>query len=135
MSYDIYLNSKPCPMCANVKKAGEGLHPTYNLTPIFDFAITGEPLPNRDTTEGQVVVLHAKTDRPRGLRILHEQTAADTIRPLENALARMKDPALHEEFRKLEPSNGWGSADGARKVLATMLGLARQHPEFVWSIW
>lgn len=46
MSYDIYLRSEPCDKCGRGGEEPELPNPTYNLTPIFDLALTGEPLPN-----------------------------------------------------------------------------------------
>ena len=74
MSYDIYLRKlpSPCPTCGHEAPAPapDLPDPTYNLTPIFDLALTGEPLPNSNVSEAAVVLLHQETDRPRGLRLL-----------------------------------------------------------------
>ena len=81
MSYDIYLRTKK-PPCGECGRAFENSYiswiPTYNLTPIFDRALTGEELPNPDVSEAQVVLFKEKTDRPRGLRLLsgHKATRA-----------------------------------------------------------
>jgi hypothetical protein len=134
MSYDIYLRGSECPTCK--RKGPEPIlpNPTYNLTAIFDFALTGESLPNPDVSEGQVVIFKAPTDRPRGLRILSGRRAEETITVLEEALARIQSPALEESFRALLPANGWGTLPGAIVVLEILLEEARQHPWNVWEI-
>jgi hypothetical protein len=134
MSYDIYLRGTKCDVCGN-QPWGPTLergHPTYNLTPIFDLALTGEPLPNPDVAEAGIVLLGAKTDRPRGLRVLSGRTAGDTVPMLKRALLRIaENPAM---FRALQPGNGWGDLPGAVKVLEEMHEAARDYPELVWEI-
>lgn len=113
MSYDVYLRSPECEHC---KRKGEEPccpDPTYNLTPIFDLALTGEAC---------------------GLRALNGQKAKDTVRALKNAIERMSDPKLAERFKSLEPENGWGSLRGAIQVTEKLLGLAESYPTHVWEI-
>jgi hypothetical protein len=136
MSYDIYLTSTRCPTCG---RAGESCsrdlpEPTYNLTPIFDLALTGEPLPGPSTTEFSVVVLGDKTERPRGLRVLSMRKASDTIPMLEHALDRLKDPAWRDRLIALEPPNKWGTLKDAVSVVERMLEAARENPEMEWFI-
>ena len=128
MSYDIYLR---CPCC---KVSPELPNPTYNLTGVFDLALTGEALPNPDVSEGQVVIFKAPTDRPRGLRILSGRRAEETITVLEEALARIQSPALEEAFSALLPANGWGTLPGAILVLEILLEESREHLGNVWEI-
>jgi hypothetical protein len=136
VSYDIYLGKAACVTCGHVDHADVNLpNPTYNLTPIFDFALTGEPLPNEDVSEALVVLHHAKTDRPRGLRILNGRTGRDTLKQLNAALfALSDDPEKLETFRKLQPPNGWGTLSDARSVMKTLRDAAENHPDHVWEI-
>ena len=136
MSYDIYLGKAACVTCGHVDHADVNLpNPTYNLTPIFDFALTGEPLPNEDVSEALVVLHHAKTDRPRGLRILNGRTGRDTLKQLNAALfALSDDPEKMKTFRKLQPPNGWGTPEDARSVMKTLRDAAEEHPDHVWEI-
>lgn len=139
MSYDVYLN---CPTCKH--NPIEGINPTYNLTPIFDFALTGEDCPNPDVAEGQSVVLkaktdrprglRAKTDRPRGLRVLNGRKAGDTLIMIDNALKRLRDPELRDKFDDMLPTNGWGSFDGAVSTFKEMRAMAEEYPNSIWEI-
>ena len=140
MSYDIEIRSKHfCEHCGRDSQRSEDAYhgdlpnPTYNLTPIFDLALTGEDLPNPEVGEASVVLFREKTDRPRGLRVLSGRKVGDTIPMIEAALKRIAaDP---ETFRKLEPSNGWGDLKGAKYVFERLLEAAREcNPEATWDI-
>ncbi|KKN01860.1 hypothetical protein LCGC14_1123570 [marine sediment metagenome] len=129
MSYDIYLQ---CPTC---KDGGPDLpDPTYNLTAIFDRALTGEDLPNPDISETAVVLFNTETDRPRGLRLLTGSTGAATIKWLEKALVNMTDPKNSEVFSALEPSNEWGTLSGAVRVIEQLISAAGEHPTHIWRV-
>ena len=135
MSYDVYLRKPKCPTCGHEDVVYNLPEPTYNLTPIFDLALTGEPMPNSDVSEGAVVLLGAKTDRPRGLRILSGRTGRDTLKQLDAAVFALCDSSEKEAaFRALEPSNGWGNLDGARDVMKRLRTAAKEHPDYVWEV-
>jgi hypothetical protein len=139
MSYDIWLRPpavEPCPTCGHRVDGNEPerLDPTYNMTPLFDAALTGEDLPNPDVSEGAVVLFRAKTDRPRGLRLLSGKKAADTVTWLAKALSNLKDPGQREKFLALEPPNKWGDLPGAIWVIERMLANAREYPDNTWEI-
>jgi hypothetical protein len=140
MSYDIYLRSEPKPDCPTCKRpfndmGGPDLpNPTYNLTPIFDLALTGEELPNRDISEAKVVLFKEPTDRPRGLRLLSGRKAADTITWIEKALGHLNDPEKQVAFKALEPSNGWGDLPGAIRVMEKLLQAAKDYPDHEWEV-
>jgi hypothetical protein len=134
VSYDIDLRAPACPTCGHVATAGHLPNPTYNLTPIFDLALTGEPLPNADVGEAAVALFRAKTDRPCGLRILSGRKASDTIPMLKNAVARMQDPAWRSRFLALEPENKWGDLPGAIEVMHDLLRAAEGSPDFIWDV-
>lgn len=140
MSYDIYIRSKHfCLHCGRDSQRekdsyqGELPEPTYNLTPIFDLALTGEPLPSPGVTEVSVVLFGEKTDRPRGLRLLSGRKVGDSVVMLEVALKRIQDGP--EPFRRLEPENGWGTLKDAIYVLTRMRDAANKcNPEATWDI-
>ena len=135
MSYDIYLNAEKCPHCGSPGSSPDNLpNPTYNLTPIFDLALTGEGLPNPDVAEVAVVLFRKETDRPRGLRVLSGRKAGETVEKIRAAVARMKDPALRERFIALQPENGWGDLAGAEKVMGILLQTAEEYPACTWEI-
>ncbi len=136
MSYDIYLRGDPgrCPTCGRKPSEPDLPDPTYNLTAIFDRALTGEDLPNPDVNEAMVVLFRKETDRPRGLRLLSGRKAKDTAEWLCKALAHLNDPASEEMFRALEPENKWGSLEGARSTFKALLAAAEEYPEHRWEI-
>lgn len=136
MSYDIDL-IPPVAQCDTCKRSYDrvsGPNPTYNLAGIFDLALTGEPLPNPDVSEGAVVLLNAKTARPRGLRLLNKRLANATLAQIDSALLRLKSPSLKAEFRALEPKNGWGTIADAIEVLGMLRELAQEYPDHTWAI-
>jgi hypothetical protein len=134
MSYDIYLRAEKCPHCGAGGFEPDSHDPTYNLTPIFDFALTGEPLPNPDVGEGAVVLMGAKVDRPRGLRLLNGRKAHETKEWLEKGLAKLTDPELAVTFRALEPPNKWGTLEDAIKVFKYLLCDVAEYPNNTWEI-
>jgi hypothetical protein len=134
MSYDIYLRATPCPTCGHSYEP-DLPDPTYNLTPIFDRALTGEDLPNSEVSEFAVVILKEKTDRPRGLRVLSGRKAKDTKDWIAKAVAHLEDPAEESAFRALEPENKWGDLEGAREVMKALLEAAERFPEHVWEVY
>ena len=134
MSYDIYLNGVPCDKCGQAPSGPELPDPTYNLSPIFDLALTGEVFPNANVSEGAVVLLRAKTDRPRGLRVLGGRKASETEAMLLAAVDKMTNPSQAAAFKALEPENGWGDLDGAIEVMRKLLAAAREYPNHIWEI-
>lgn len=47
---------------------------------------------------------------------------------LDMALAYLEDPANEEKLRAMEPSNGWGSYEGAVSYFRKIVGACRRHP-------
>lgn len=134
MSYDVYLRSEKCPACGHYGPEPDKLDPTYNLTPIFHLALTGEEIPNGNITEFEAVVLRKEVDKPRGLRVLNGKTGKESAEMLSDALRRMRGEALHAKFIELEPDNGWGDLPGSIRVIERMLGYAMDYPNNVWFI-
>jgi len=135
MSYSIHLRASRCESCGREGPEPDHLpDPTYNLTPIFDLALTVEELPNPDVTEFEVVLLGKETYRPRGLRLLDGKKGRDTVNLLKGAWARMGDDDLREKFLALQPKNGWGDLPGAVKVMQVLYEAALLFPDNVWEI-
>lgn len=132
MSYDVELIGDTCPTCGHIQDCSFELpEPTYNLTPIFHLALTGNPMPNQDVSEFQAVIFKTKTDSPRGLRVLNERSAYETEVTLEVALLRLKEVEL---FKPLEDPGGWGTVEQAVAVIERLLEAARLYPNLKWSI-
>jgi hypothetical protein len=134
MSYDIFLRSPKCEHCGQYRSEPELPEPTYNLTPIFDFALSGEPLPSADVSESAVVLFGKKTVRPRGLRLLDDRLAKETMADINRARDRMLDPRLREQFIGLEPANKWGTLADAISVMCKLREAAEEYPDFKWDI-
>jgi hypothetical protein len=133
MSYDIDLVGEPCPHCGTIREP-ESHNPTYNLTPIFDLALTGEPLPSPNVSEFDVVIFRKDTERPRGLRLLSGQKASATLTLLEKGLAKLQDPAMQNRFKALEPPNRWGTLEDAVAVFEYLIADAKKYPDNTWRI-
>lgn len=134
MSYDIDLDGIPCPHCGKYSDAPECPNPTYNLTPIFHFALTGSDQPNPEINIFQEVILHQKTDSPRGLRILSGKKGRESIPMLETALHRLQLPENQGHLLSLEPENKWGTLSDAIYVIDKLKTLAMEYPDNVWRI-
>lgn len=108
MSYDIYLR---CPTCG---QSPDRLSPTYNLGQIFRLAL--QPLSN-------------------GIYSLEGMTGLESLPILMDAHAAMSPSGSRlQEFQALEPANGWGSLDGARQTIATMIESATRFPHSLWDV-
>lgn len=134
MSYDVYLRTAPCLTCGHNAGPTDLPGPTYNLTPIFDRALTGEDLPNADVSEASAVLFKAPTDRPRGLRVLNGRTGRETAEQIRYAIDRLRDRSLHLKFKSLEPANGWGTLADAVVVLDKLAEAAERFPDGVWDV-
>lgn len=135
MSYDIYLTKPACPTCGHQDRSHADLpNPTYNLTEIFDKALSDQAFPNPEVSEGAVVLFGKETDRPRGLRILSGRKAADTYSQIHIAIERLEDPSREKEWRDLEPPNKWGTLETAIKVMHQLRTAAHESPDFIWEI-
>lgn len=135
MSYDINLRAPKCPTCGH----GNGDEPdcpdpTYNLTPIFDLALSGEGLPSPAVSEAAVVLLGEKTTRPRGLRLLSGRVAKKTMADINGAIDRLADERMASAFVSLEPENKWGTTPDALWVMRRLRELADEYPEHTWEI-
>lgn len=58
---------------------------------------------------------------------------ADLVEPLTVAVAEMKEAP--EFFREMNPSNGWGSYEGALDYLVWMLEMCRAVPDGWVEVW
>ena len=123
MSYDVYLRGERCATCG-VHSEPHLPDPTYNLTPIFDLALTDEPMP----------AVGEKPGRETGLRLLSGKKGAETVDRLRLALVRLSDPARAESFRALEPPNKWGTLEGAITVMTALRDAATEYPTHTWEI-
>jgi hypothetical protein len=126
MSYDIYLHAPgvTCPSCGRPADEPDCPKPTYNLSPIFAKAFTGEAC----------VALRGTRARATGLHLLVGHAAKDTLGALREAAAALDDPCRRILFRNLQPANGWGTVEDARRVIARLIIVAVDYPDHVWSV-
>jgi hypothetical protein len=135
MSYTIGLIHVPCHACGRTEESPDCPDPTYNLTAIYDLALTNEPaLPNAEASEFEVVVLGASTDRPRGLRLLNGRLAKDTLVDIEAAIQRMENVERTAEFVKLEGPDGWGTLPQALRIMKKLFDLAKANLNATWYV-
>ncbi len=134
MSYSIHLIGEVCAKCGHQPAPPRLPDPTYNLTGIFDLALTGRDLPNPELSEFQAVVLGERTDRPRGLRLLNGKRAGETEAWMRLALSQMRDQGNREKFLALEDPDGWGTLQGAVRVMGELVDAAKECPDHVWEI-
>jgi hypothetical protein len=127
MSYDVYLRGGPCTHCGLSPPEPDLPDPTYNLGPIFTLALTGRYDPK--DYEGET---HEK--KPYSLHTLNGRKAKETFEELRAAVKRLEDPALSEQFRKLEPENKWGTLEDALEVMKTYLTASAHYPDFTWEV-
>ena len=92
-----------CPCCQQ-ESDSEGT--THNLTPMWDKAGVKDALYNSDG-----------------------KAAGETIAALEAGLADMR--AKPEEYRALNPANGWGDYAGALRFLTAWLALCKRSPQSI----
>ena len=135
MSYSIVLSAPACPTCRRPGEQPDYLpDPTYNLTGVFDLALTGEELLSTEPSEYEILILNKKASRPLGLRQLDGRTGSDTEPDLECALRRLEDSSLREKFESLLPPNGGGTLPDAVRVLEKLLLAARDYPHCTWRV-
>lgn len=63
----------------------------------------------------------------------HERKASEFIEPLSKGLADMLTNP--DEYRKLNPSNGWGHYEGAKNFLKGVLDCCAEHTKCNIWIW
>lgn len=82
---------------------------TYNVAPMFAKALGGN-----------------------GLRDLHGEAAWKVIPKLEVAVSQMQEHA--NDYRQLNPPNGWGDYDGALAWLQGILASCKENPKCIIRI-
>lgn len=54
---------------------------------------------------------------------------ARCIPALESAVSHIRSPEHRTAYREMEPSNGWGSVEGAAEYLERILAACREYPK------
>lgn len=69
--------------------------------------------------------------RALGYRLgdLHDRQCAECIDDLKRAVDHILDPANRADYEAMNPSNGWGSHEGAADYLVQLLNACRCHPK------
>lgn len=110
MGLDIWMESKRCEECGHSERTGD-LNYTYNVTRMW-YAIYPDD-------EGMVWI--------------DELTGKQAEKKLQYAIDELiKYP---DEFKKLNPENGWGNYDGFLKFLENLLELSIKNPLGIWKTW
>ena len=109
MSWDVYLRGKCCAVCEQ-HTGGRNLGDyTWNTGPMFFKASGGTNLSNLNGLE-----------------------ARDAARVLDAALVEMTAHA--DEYRAMNPANGWGDFDTFREWLQKILEACREMPDAVLCV-
>jgi len=100
---------------------------TYNVGGMFRAAL-GIPEPGIHIEDYRCRCRYAEDGgHETGLKALHGAPCTEAAGAISAALARMDaDPAT---YQAMNPPNGWGSYDSARKDLRWLLGQCRAHPK------
>jgi hypothetical protein len=69
------------------------------------------------------------------LHDLNDRMAGECIEPLTRAVLSMNDPANEADYQAMNPSNRWGSFEGAREYLEKLLEGCKRHPKTRVHIW
>jgi hypothetical protein len=115
MSYDTYMvidTGGEYP--ATVKEIG---NMTSNVSPMWSLALQAAGC--KPEQEGHRFLLSK----------LEGWSGADAIPVLEKAVAHIYDAANYETYAALNPENGWGDVDSARRYLRNILEACREHPK------
>lgn len=105
MSYDFALHETPEPRpcgCCDRRRTTAWVDlgdPTYNYSGMLSFA----------------------ADVPYWRTEVDGKPIAEAIVVFSKMLVRVFDPKLEAEFQKLAPSNGWGTYEGLRSVVARLV--------------
>ena len=110
MSLDLYLEDNACPTCLLGDRVAE-FNYTYNVSKMWYHVFPASP----------------------GMVSIEEMTGRDSLPVLRKFLSAMNEDM--ETFRSMNPSNGWGSADGFREWIRDLIKAAEKYPDAVWSSW
>ncbi len=110
MGLDLYLEVEDCKHCGRDAHT-ESFHCTYNLTPMWQ-------------------AIWKKDDK---LIDIDGYKGKEAAVKLGAALVMMEDK--HEELKKLNPPNGFGSYDGLYELLKCLLVASQKYPEGTWVSW
>lgn len=122
MSYDISLDALACPHCGRGGSEIWTRNSTCNVSRIVDHCLADAgAMEGKDPSR-------PSTDLSYSWRRLHGWYAGAVIEILDNAHRIAMDPSREHEFRKMEPSNGWGSLETVREDFAALLAACKENP-------
>jgi hypothetical protein len=104
VSWDLWI-SKKCECCNNYDEAFSG-NMTYNVSPMYYEALGEE-----------------------GLRGLDEKKCSEVVEYLRKGIKEMKSNP--EKYKKMNPSNGWGSYEGALELLEKIFIECIKNPDYL----
>lgn len=122
MSYDVWLTKEPCPSCKRGYTSLGDFNLTHNVNGIVDACISAAGDIRAKNADGTTYEMHSWGR-------LDGWTAGDAVPVLERALAEAMNPARLQEFRAMEPRNGWGKLEDVRRVLMEFIAACREHPD------
>jgi len=121
MSFDVYLEYPPCATCGCDGHSGGSFNLTHNVNTIVDRCLVagGATKAKRDEA--------GYAERSWGR--LDGWTGAEALPIVTAAVVAAHDVARLEEFKALEPENGWGSLESVQRCLTELLEMCATHPK------
>lgn len=130
MSYDVYVltgDDEVCGACGrrNAIEYHTIGNMTSNVSPMWTKALTAA----KAKLSGKDVPLMLGEIDPVMLYDLEGWSCSKAIPLLTAAIEHINDPANTETYAAMNPSNGWGNVDSARRFLGIILAKCNEVPE------
>jgi hypothetical protein len=120
MSFDVYLEHPHCEHCGRRDADVFWFNLTHNVNCIVDACLVAGGATRAKNDEQYYV--------ERSWGRLNGWRAGDLIDILTRAAQVANDPDRADEFRAMEPDNGWGTLDSVRRKLDELLEACRANP-------
>lgn len=108
MSVDLYMNFETCKACGHQPES-ININYTYNVSPMW-YKIYPDD---------------------KGMIYIDGMTGREAYEKLNHARDRLINNK--DEFKKLEPANGWGTYEGFIDLLSKAIYFSTEYPDLVWS--
>ena len=93
----------------------------------YDFGIGKEHFNYTDNVSG----MWYASEPEKGIRVIYGMTGTEAVPVLQNMRNHME--SHWDEMIAMNPSNGWGSAEGALLFLNNLIAASLTNPDAVWN--
>lgn len=114
MSYDVYLKINTGKEMTTVVDVGNY---TSNIGGMYQKAFSGDLQSQKEA---------------HGIRCIHDMKASDAAPYIQLAIVEMEDDP--DDYKSMNPANGWGNYEGALKYLKDILQACEDHPECIIDV-